>query len=86
MDQRLGQPRGEAPDLFSSNLKKKRLEKKGELNEAGGEGGARYSGTVGNIFEAAIWVGWDPSNCLSIFNKSPSPTRRIRLWGEKDML
>ena len=44
MDPRLGLPRGEARDLFSSNLKKKRHEKKGELSEAGGDCRKHFQG------------------------------------------
>lgn len=73
-------PRGEAPRLISLKSQEEKELKKGELSEAGGEEEGA-GGTVGNIFKVAIWVGWEPSNCLSIFNNSPSPTRRTRLWG-----
>lgn len=80
MDRRLGMPRGEAPLLISFKSQEEKELKKGELSEAGGEDEGA-GGTVGNIFKVAIWVGWEPSNCLSVFTNSPSHTRRTWLRG-----
>lgn len=75
----LGCPKGRPPRLiFFKPQKRKGVKKKGEPSKAGGEKGGAIR-IVRNIFKVAIWVGWDPSNCLSFFNKSPSPSRRISL-------
>lgn len=73
MDPRLGLPPWEAvPDLFSPNLKKKRDEKQGELGETGDEDERAIASLSETISKVSIWVGWDPSSCLSISNKTPN--------------